>query len=149
LGRDPENRYRPKNYDTMKPGLENGVSFAISRSIGEILSETQRTFHSLRYSKNPIEKSFFENLVSAEKNVIPEGFYLMMGDNRNLSKDSRFWGLVPRSYIEGRAFFVWWSYGEDEGSHQLRGMDLVMSYVRVPFYFWTRTRLEESFSRIK
>lgn len=149
LGRDPKNRYRPKNYDTQKPGLENGVSFFISRSLEEILEATRQTFHKMRYSKNPLEREFFKKLESARPDVIPEGFYLMLGDNRNLSKDSRFWGLVPQAYIEGRAYFVWWSYGEDEGSHQLKGFDLVMSYLRVPFYFWTRTRVPESFSLIK
>jgi signal peptidase I len=81
--------------------------------------------------------------------VIPEGFYLMMGDNRNFSLDSRGWGLVPREFIEGRAYFVWWSYGEDKDSHTLTGWPLIKSYLRVPFTFWTRTHWQESFSRIK
>ncbi|HRJ27605.1 MAG TPA: signal peptidase I [Fimbriimonadaceae bacterium] len=38
---------------------------------------------------------------------IPEGYYLMMGDNRNNSLDGRFWGLVPRRNIVGRCEFVW------------------------------------------
>ncbi|HEY0866497.1 MAG TPA: signal peptidase I [Fimbriimonas sp.] len=38
---------------------------------------------------------------------IPEGFYLMMGDNRNGSFDSRGWGLVPRESIIGRSEFIW------------------------------------------
>ena len=39
--------------------------------------------------------------------AIPPGHYLMMGDNRNRSSDGRFWGLVPRSEIIGRAEFIW------------------------------------------
>jgi signal peptidase I len=42
--------------------------------------------------------------------VIPPGNYFMMGDNRYCSKDSRFWGLVPRGNIRGRPMFVYYSY---------------------------------------
>ncbi len=39
---------------------------------------------------------------------IPAGYYFMMGDNRDYSDDSRFWGPVPRSWIIGEAFFTYW-----------------------------------------
>jgi len=47
-----------------------------------------------------------------EEFVVPEGHYLVMGDNRENSQDSRFWGYVPRSAVVGRAMFVYWSYDE-------------------------------------
>ncbi len=42
--------------------------------------------------------------------VIPEGHLFMMGDNRYCSKDSRYWGLVPRDNVRGRPMFVYYSY---------------------------------------
>ena len=44
--------------------------------------------------------------------VVPKGNYFVMGDNRNNSEDSRWWGFVNRDLVIGRAMFVYWSYDE-------------------------------------
>ncbi len=41
------------------------------------------------------------------KMTIPEGYYLVFGDNRSASADGRFWGLVPDEFVIGKAFFIW------------------------------------------
>jgi signal peptidase I len=43
---------------------------------------------------------------------VPAGYYFMMGDNRDSSNDSRYWGFVPDSNIVGRAFMVWWNFDD-------------------------------------
>ena len=45
--------------------------------------------------------------------VIPEGRYFMLGDNRETSLDSRYWGLLERYRLEGRAVFIYFSYNRD------------------------------------
>jgi signal peptidase I len=50
------------------------------------------------------------NLAAQEPQPVPAGYFLMMGDNRNGSFDSRGWGLVPRDSIIGRSEFIWFPF---------------------------------------
>ncbi len=51
--------------------------------------------------------------------VVPSLHYFMMGDNRYESKDSRYWGIVPRDNLRGRPMFVYYSYRADESDRPL------------------------------
>ena len=46
----------------------------------------------------------------ADTYTVKQDYYFMMGDNRDDSADSRFWGFVPRDKVEGEAFMIYWSW---------------------------------------
>jgi signal peptidase I len=56
--------------------------------------------------------------------TVPERHYFMMGDNRDNSEDSRYWGFMPADYIKGKALFVYFSFADanDRGPRPLGGI---------------------------
>lgn len=78
--------------------------------------------------------------------VVPPDFYFAMGDNRDNSADSRYWGLVPRENIIGKPAIIFWSY--DASTADLTGYSIT-HFVDIAMNFFTKTRWERQFKLVR
>jgi len=84
--------------------------------------------------------------VSAGDLVVPEGNYFGMGDNRDDSSDSRYWGLIPRENITGKPVIVFWSY--DAPTEDLLDFN-AHHFIDLAEHFFTRTRWRRTFMLVR
>jgi signal peptidase I len=81
---------------------------------------------------------------------VPPGQYFAMGDNRDNSQDSRFWGFVPRDHIIGKALVIYWSYETPRDEYlQTSLKDRLGQFTDVFLNFFTKTRWSRSFKVIR
>jgi signal peptidase I len=82
--------------------------------------------------------------------TVPEGQYFVMGDNRDNSQDSRYWGFLPREYIKGKALLVYWSFetGSEPGGND-GALGAVGRLVSGVAHVFTRTRWERLLHQIR
>jgi signal peptidase I len=72
---------------------------------------------------------------------VPPGRYFAMGDNRDNSYDSRFWGFIPEENIIGRPKFIYWSFESTSDQYGRRGLgDRILNILNVIIHFFDRTR---------
>ena len=78
--------------------------------------------------------------------VVPADGYFAMGDNRDVSYDSRYWGFIPQKNVIGRPMFIYWSFDTPPNQWQMRGwgdrMEFLVKHVILHFFDetrWSRT----------
>jgi signal peptidase I len=73
--------------------------------------------------------------------VVPPERYFAMGDNRDISYDSRYWGFIPRENIIGRPMFIYWSFETPENQYEKTSIAERISFIgRVIVHFFDDTR---------
>ena len=82
--------------------------------------------------------------------VVPPGHFFAMGDNREQSWDSRFWGFVPRELISGRPLLIYWSFetARDEYTHNSFS-DRIGQTADLVIHFFTKTRWRRTFGLVR
>lgn len=82
--------------------------------------------------------------------VVPPGSWFGMGDNRDNSLDSRYWGAIPRENIFGRPTILYWSYEAEPNSHVWRGPAAKLRQLAdVALHFFSRTRWNRMFRLVR
>jgi signal peptidase I len=82
--------------------------------------------------------------------TVPADQYFMMGDNRDNSADSRYWGFLRRDYIKGKALVIYWSYQAEREDYQDESAGAtVKGLVSVFAHFFTRTRWDRMFHQTR
>ena len=92
-------------------------------------------------------RQMLENNVVNREIVVPPNSYFAMGDNRDHSLDSRYWGFVPRENIVGKPLIIYWSYNTT--TDRLAGPIISFEHIfDLATNFFTKTRWERTFRLI-
>lgn len=81
---------------------------------------------------------------------VPAGTYFAMGDNRDNSQDSRYWGFLQRNHIKGRAFVIYWSEKADRSEYMPKSFfENIKDIFNTLIHFFSKTRWDRTFKLIK
>ncbi len=104
----------------------------------------------LDLAREPRLRDMLQNHVVNGEVVVPPDSYFAMGDNRDNSLDSRFWGFVPRENIIGKPLLIYWSYAASTDQLTGNSVDSLASHFKdLLLHFFSRTRWSRTFRLIR
>jgi len=90
-----------------------------------------------------------QNDVSNGEIIVPKDCFFAMGDNRDNSLDSRYWGFVPRGNIIGKPLIIYWSYNASTESLANSSVNsLARHFADLGMHFFSKTRWSRTFRLI-
>ena len=81
--------------------------------------------------------------------VVPSNEYFVMGDNRDNSHDSRFWGTLPGDLVKGRALIIYWSFEAPGEAYLATGMERIKGWGWMLVNFYDKTRKDRFFRLVR
>ncbi len=92
----------------------------------------------------------FRSHIDGEDIVVPPNSYFAMGDNRDVSYDSRYWGFIPQANVIGRPMFIYWSFTTPPNQYQMRDMgDRLGFLAHIIIHFFDETRWSRTFKVVQ
>ena len=119
---------------------------------GQRVDDQGYTYHTdeRTYPPSPFLHPSFRQRDNFGPYTVPNGHYFCLGDNRDNSHDSRFWGPLPQQMIKGRPVFIYWSYGGETADGAWHGWgQQLRQLASTAVGFFTRTRWERTFELIR
>jgi signal peptidase I len=93
------------------------------------------------YNVTPEWQAALPQFIQGEDIVVPKDNYFAMGDNRNVSYDSRFWGFIPQENVIGRPMFIYWSFITPPDQYMKRAwQDRIGFLTHIVIHFFDQTR---------
>jgi signal peptidase I len=139
--------------------LRDGVVYRNGEKLDEsyVIHQSRDPFNPYRDNFPAVPPSDFNNVTPAwqlrqrqfiqgEDLVVPPDGYFAMGDNRDVSYDSRYWGFIPRENVIGRPMFIYWSFETPPNQYLQKEVGERLRFlVHVVIHFFDETRWRRTF----
>ncbi len=143
--------------------LRDGVVYRNGEKLNEpyVLHQSQDGYNPYRDNFPAVPPSSFTNVtpdwqlllpqhIQGDDLVVPPDSYFAMGDNRDVSYDSRYWGFIPRENVIGRPMFIYWSFETPPNQYLQKEVSQRLKFLtHVIIHFFDLTRWRRTFKVVR